>query len=102
MRVTNKQVRTQVQQLKPFTSTTGYLFSIRRDNRYIVYSYGSHFPLFIYEGGAWYANADKYSVTTNRHYSHAHPHCDPAPMPMTTENMRILAEHGIAGVAVQI
>ena len=42
---------------------------------YVVYSYGSHYPLFIYHYGTdtWFENEDRYSVTTSKHRSQAHP-----------------------------
>lgn len=46
---------------------------------YVVYSYGPHFPLFVYDprdGGVWYENEDRYSVTTSKHRSQSHPHVD--------------------------
>lgn len=43
-------------------------------NRYVVYSYGTHWPLAVYEyfrdepnKGVWYLNEDRYSRTTSRH-----------------------------------
>ena len=46
--------------------TTGY---------YVVFSYGLHWPLFIYDykQGQWYGNIDKRSRTTSRHYSRLNP-----------------------------
>lgn len=37
--------------------------------RYVVYSYGLHFPMYIYDNATqrWYGNESKYSVTTTRH-----------------------------------
>ena len=42
---------------------------------YIVFSYGLHWPLFIYDHkkGQWYGNSDKYSVTTSKHYTKLNP-----------------------------
>lgn len=42
---------------------------------YVVYSYGAHFPLFIYHYATdtWFENEDRYSVTTSKHRSQAHP-----------------------------
>lgn len=42
---------------------------------YVVFSYGEHFPLFIYHYGTdtWFENEDRYSVTTSKHRSQAHP-----------------------------
>ena len=38
------------------------------DSLYIVYSYGSHYPMFIYDYTCerWYANEDYYSQTTSK------------------------------------
>ena len=46
--------------------TTGY---------YVVFSYGLHWPLFIYDhkNGQWYGNSDRRSATTNKHYSRLTP-----------------------------
>ena len=45
---------------------------------YVVYSYGTHHPLFIYspEEQQWFENSTRYSNTTSRHLSACHPHCD--------------------------
>lgn len=43
---------------------------------YVVYSYGDHWPLFVCHDGVWYENSDRYSVTTSKHRSQSHPHCD--------------------------
>jgi hypothetical protein len=40
---------------------------------YVVYSYGQHFPMYAKIRGAWYANKDKYSVSTSRHQSQYRP-----------------------------
>lgn len=68
--------------------------------RYVVYSYGKHFPIYIYEQGTWYANCDKYSPTTSKHQTQANP-ClgQSAPMPMNTMAMVQLVRYGIAGLA---
>lgn len=46
-----------------------------RHRRYVVYSYGTHFPMYIYDAdtGSWFGNSDKYSSTTSRHQSACHP-----------------------------
>jgi len=45
---------------------------------YVVYSYGDHWPMFLYDSQCreWFENEEKYSVTTSKHRSSAHPHCD--------------------------
>ena len=42
---------------------------------YVVYSYGKHFPMWVYDYGAdqWYGNQDKYSRTTTKHQSITKP-----------------------------
>lgn len=40
---------------------------------FVVYSYGQHFPMFVFKNGKWYANEDRYSVTTSKHYGQAFP-----------------------------
>ena len=40
---------------------------------YIVYSYGRHFPIYLYLNGVWYENTDKYSVSTSKHQTQARP-----------------------------
>lgn len=53
------------------------LFYTQHDKFYVVYSYG-WWPLFVYNfvTGAWYENADRYSVSTSKQRSQAHPQCD--------------------------
>lgn len=65
-----------------------------------MYSYGTHWPMFVWENGQWYEIASKYSRSTSRHHSQAHPHEDT--LPMELDAMLVLAEYGIAGVAVGI
>lgn len=44
-------------------------------SRYVVYSYGTHFPMYIFDAVTeqWFGNLDKYSSTTSRHQSACHP-----------------------------
>lgn len=44
---------------------------------YVVYSYGHHFPIWVYDAiGGWFGNMDKYSRTTSKHQSQTHPQQD--------------------------
>lgn len=54
------------------------IFSENYGNLYIVYSYGHHWPMFVFDraSGVWYENEDKYSVTTSKHRSQSHPRVD--------------------------
>ena len=89
----------------PVTDDTGL------DTRYVVYSYGWHWPLYIKEGVQWYVNSDRYSITTSKHMSQFMPselsrRNQPlgTPVPtyntMTCEQMLVIAEHGIAGMVL--
>jgi len=66
--------------------------------RYVVYSYGTHFPMYIWEADRWYGNSDKYSRSTSKHQSQAHP-----PVPSSeiewhdTDAMEQIARYGVAG-----
>jgi hypothetical protein len=44
---------------------------------YVVYSYGLHFPMFVFDYAAdkWYENTDKYSSTTSKQTGQARPWC---------------------------
>ena len=81
LKLRNSDVRRAVQERVEFKNTNGTLFGRwETPFLYVVYSYGEHFPLFLWEGdftgGAWAINTDKYSVTTSRHFSQAHPQCE--------------------------
>ena len=45
------------------------------DQVYVVYSYGYHFPMYVYDTatGKWYGNSDKYGVTTSKHQGKYRP-----------------------------
>lgn len=51
-----------------FTSGASITEWSEGDSLYIVYSYGSHYPMFIYDYTCerWYANEDYYSRTTSK------------------------------------
>lgn len=54
------------------------VYAVWRDNLYIVYSYGLHFPMYVWDSkaGVWLANEDKYSVSTSKHQSKCRPSGD--------------------------
>lgn len=106
-RINGRQCRPYVQGRKPFHSngqlyavwTTAGVLSPGDDGaptgmRYVVFSYGEHWPLHIWDDASqrWYSNAVKYSTTTSRHHAQSHPHCDTTPLPLMA--MRLLAREG--------
>lgn len=73
---TNTKARHYVQNQQPFIGSN--LYSENIGSLYIVYSYGRHWPLFVYDAyqGLWYENEDKYRVSTSKQHRQAHPCCD--------------------------
>jgi len=112
-RIANKNCRSYVQKRHAFEGSNLYshhrvVGSYPRDSvMYTVYSYGHHFPLFIYAGGMWFENEDKYpmasrtgySMSTERQRSLAHPHTDTAKI--SADAMRYLDDHGYTKFVAQ-
>tara|TARA_R110000782_G_scaffold184114_1_gene274334 strand:- start:73 stop:477 length:405 start_codon:yes stop_codon:yes gene_type:complete len=95
MRVANKDARKSVNNLDRFTGSNIFAVddvffpsdedtkSVLTDqhgysgyeNLYIVYSYGYHFPMYIYDrqAGIWIGSKDSYSSSTTRHQSQCRP-----------------------------
>jgi len=97
-RITNVTARQYVQRKESFQGNN--LFGEWRYGRYVVTSYGDHFPLFIWEEGTWYENIEKITQTHphSKHRTQTHPHEDT--LPMTCKDMVVIMNHGIVGVAV--
>ena len=66
MKTTLKQVPALVSERKAF-NCNGTLFALIDNDKYVVYSYGQHFPVAVYQSNTWFVNKDKYSVTTSKH-----------------------------------
>jgi hypothetical protein len=104
VKTSNIKCRALVQNQKPFNGNNLFATTLpakpelNLTERYVVYSYGTHHPLFINQDGIWYENQDRYSPTTSKHKSQAHPHANT--MPMTTQAMQRIAQDGIAGLAL--
>jgi len=97
--VRGTEVRPYVQSRTDFTNSTWSLMGSYSPSKrlYTVNSYG-HFHMFIYsdETKTWYECSDKYSVTTSKHQSQAHPHCDTIKLPHRL--MRVLYNYGPVGL----
>lgn len=59
----------------PFRNSSSTLFSLEAESYYAVFSYGRHFPLYIFNKGErrWYGNMSRYSITTAKHRTQAMP-----------------------------
>ena len=107
-RINGRTSRPYVQRTEPFKNSNGQLYAewYGKPNdvedslsRYVVYSYGVHWPLFVYvpSVGLWFENTDRHSVTTSKHRSQTHPHCDT--VPLTLDRMKLLARLGYMSMA---
>ena len=76
MKTSNKNARELVEKRETFkgSNTFSSIHTRTKGNIYAVYSYGYHFPMYIFKAGKWYANSDKYSVSTSKHQTQLRPH----------------------------
>lgn len=86
VKTSNGNARELVESLTDFQGNN--TFAITANGVYKVYSYGSHFPIYAYKNNKWYANKDKYSVTTSKHQSQLRPSAEL--IPLTTEEIKAL------------
>jgi len=103
-RIANKDARSYVQRRVEFQGNNTFAREVCTDHSvvYAVFSYGAHFPMFVAETLAdeqgtqthWYANTDKWSRTTSKHYGQLHPHVDRM-VPMDTDRMKHIARGGL-------
>lgn len=78
IKTSNGKCRTHVQNREVFKANNIFAErsqSLNGEATYTVYSYGYHFPLFVYHEptGTWFENSNRYSVSTSKHRSQAHP-----------------------------
>jgi len=91
--IANKNARPYVQAHRPFQGSNTYAVWRDTPRRYVVYSYGIHWPLFIYDEaqGVWFENAAKFSRSTSRHRSQLHPRPEGGCLPLSATQMCNLA-----------
>jgi uncharacterized protein (UPF0333 family) len=72
-KTSNSKARPLVENRENFKGSNTY--GINSDTCYTVYSYGTHFPLFVYAKRlkVWIENKDRYSVSTSKHKSQLRP-----------------------------
>jgi hypothetical protein len=71
MRIANRDAKLRTVHFEVFKANN--IFSEWINGKYVVYSYGHHYPMFVYTNDKWYENSDRYSVTTSKHHSQARP-----------------------------
>ncbi len=72
IRTSNSKARCHVENAQDFKGANTF-GQTGEDSVYRVYSYGYHFPMFVWKAGQWYGNEDKYSVSTSKHFTQLHP-----------------------------
>jgi len=92
-KIANKNASEYVNRCEEFEGSN--TFSESHENLYVVYSYGYHFPIYVYDYDMreWYANSNKYSVTTSRHQSQCRPRFEIA-REFNTEDLKKLIARG--------
>jgi len=71
------------------------------NQRYVVYSYGHHFPMYVYDSttGRWYGNRTIYSPSTSRHKTAC---CPPEVHEWhPTPRMKAIAAYGMLPVVLR-
>ena len=72
-RTTNKYADDFTTKREPFTASNTWGEWVK--DLYVVYSYGRHFPMFVWDGTvqAWFENTDKYSRSTSKQQGQLRP-----------------------------
>jgi hypothetical protein len=102
-KIPNRDARLHVEQRKPFEGSNIWgvwqKSTIVEDESefYVVYSYGEHFPMYVWSEGVWFENEDKYSPTTSKHMGQCRP--SRTTILLSTAWMRKLATLGYRGIA---
>ena len=86
---TLKQAVVLVRNKSMFTAGNVFAIDYPVTGYYIVFSYGLHWPLFIYDYNKrqWYGNSDEYSITTSKRYGKLNPG---NVLPLSCEEMKEL------------
>jgi hypothetical protein len=101
----NNEVPNRVGMRSPFVTTNGTLMGVLDPAKqdYIVYSYGDHWPLAMYEHltGTWYVNVSKCSRTTSKHATIVRRGISGATTPLNTTDMLAVVRHGSVGLVME-
>lgn len=82
-----------------FKNNHGSVYTDEVNGLYVVYSYGVHFPMWVYDEGSdmWIGNKSKFSVTTSRTQNQSRPDTDAIEMMHTDELIHLIECGGYAG-----
>ena len=84
-RIANKNSRIHTTNKESFEGSNLYAKDVKKC--YVVFSYGLHFPLYIFKEGNWYENESNYSITTSKHKFQSRPNIDKLFILSSTEEM---------------
>ncbi len=108
-RINGRHSRSYVQRREPFKNSNGQLYAewindewvSDPNKRYVVYSYGRHWPLFVYvpQVYTWFENKEKFGPTTSRHRTQTHPHCET--VLLTYEQIKLLDRLGYSALTYE-
>ena len=73
LKISNREARECVEKRIEFNANNIFARWTHSGRAYVVYSYGFHWPMYVFEDGRWYANTDKRSVTTSKHTNQTRP-----------------------------
>lgn len=107
-RISNSDVSREVQGKRPFVTNnktmegkwqTYTTLDGQVGRTYAVFSYGNHFPMYVYDqqAGVWVGNKDKYSRTTTNHQNKARPR-EQIDFWFETEMIRKVVWNGLAPI----
>ena len=74
-RLANTELRGPIKRREMFKTNSGSVFPQRTGSLYVVYSYGEHFPMWVYDGdiSQWFGNDDRFSRTTSKQQGQTRP-----------------------------
>lgn len=108
-KITNNDAREYVMRKEEFRTNNKTMFGELREGNpnkqippmYVVYSYGYHFPMYVYDYEAcqWLGNSDKYSRTTSKHQSLTRPYT--VAKWFNTEDLKHLSYVGLVNAVAQ-
>lgn len=80
--------------------TGSNMFAVWEGHTYVVYSFGTHFPMYVYDqvSNMWIGNKDKYSPSTSKQQTQTKPnHVDKW---VDTESLKSIVGEGIVGYLI--
>lgn len=101
-RISNSEAHSYVDSRSEFKTNNETMFGRRFTNTYAVFSYGTHFPMYVYDfdSGSWVGNKDKYSRTTSSHQTKSRPSA-PITNWFDTETMKRIVHFGLAHIVAE-